>query len=118
MNIAWRIYQWLAEAFPHEFKMAFGDDMMQLGEDSMEDIAKRHGAGGLVRLMADIAIRLPIEYLSEMRQDMRYAIRSLVKSPGFALVGIVSMGIGIGLTTNVYGTRWALLTRTCRRRKR
>ena len=42
---------------------------------------------------------------------MRYASRALIKSPGFALVGVVSMGLGIGLTTNVYGSGWALLTR-------
>ena len=64
-----------------------------------------------IPLIADIALRLPIEYLSEMRQDMRYAARALIKSPGFALVGIISMGLGIGLTTNVYSSRWALLTR-------
>ena len=111
MNFAWRIYRRLAQAFPHEFKLAFGAEMMQLGEDAMAEIAKRHGTAGLIRLVADIAIRLPIEYLSEMHQDMRYASRALLKSPGFALVGIVSMGLGIGLTTNVYSTRWALLTR-------
>jgi len=111
MNFAWQIYRRLAEAFPHEFKLAFGEEMMQLGEDAMGEIAKRHGAGGLIRLIADIAVRLPIEYLSEMRQDMRYAARALIKSPGFALVGIISMGLGIGLTTNVYGSGWALLTR-------
>jgi len=111
MNFALRIYRRLAQAFPHEFKLAFGDEVMQLGEDVVQEIAKRHGAAGLIRLLADIAIRLPIEYLSEMRQDMRYASRALIKSPGFALVGIVSMGLGIGLTTNVYSSRWALLTR-------
>jgi predicted permease len=46
-----------------------------------------------------------------MHRDMRYAWRALIKSPGFALVGIVSMGLGIGLTTNVYSSKWALLTR-------
>ena len=111
MKFARRIYRRLAHAFPHEFKLAYGVEMMQLGEDAMEEIAKRHGAAGLVRLIADIAIRLPIEYLSEMRQDMAYASRALVKSPGFALVGIVSMGLGIGLTTNVYSSGWAKLTR-------
>jgi len=111
MNFAWRIYQRLARAFPHEFKLAYGDEVMQLGEDVVQEIAKRHGVGGLIRFIADIALRLPIEYLSEMRQDMRYASRALVKSPGFALVGIISMGLGIGLTTNVYSSRWALLTR-------
>src|SRR5271169_4472565 len=115
MDFARRVYQrWarrLAEAFPHEFKLAYGDDMMQLGDDVVEDIAKRGGALGLIRFIADIAIRLPIEYLSEMRHDMRYASRALIKSPGFALVGIVSMGFGIGLTTYIYSSGWALLTR-------
>ena len=111
MNFAWRIYRRLAEAFPHEFKLAYGTEVMQLGEDVVEEIAKRHGVAGLIRLIADIAIRVPIEYLSEMRGDMRYAMRALIKSPGFALVGIISMGLGIGLTTNVYSTKWAVLFR-------
>ena len=111
MNLAWRIYRRLAQAFPHEFKLAYGPEMMQLGEDVVEEIAKRHGAAGLIRLIADIAIRVPLEYLSEMRGDMRYAMRALRKSPGFALVGIISMGLGIGLTTNVYSSKWALLFR-------
>jgi predicted permease len=111
MNLAWRIYRRLAQAFPHEFKLAYGTDVLQLGEDVIKEIAKRHGALGLIRLIADIAIRVPLEYLSEMRGDMRYATRALLKSPGFALVGIISMGLGIGLTTNVYSSKWALLFR-------
>lgn len=111
MNIAWRIYRWLARAFPHEFKMAYGADVMQLGEDVVADVAKRHGIAGLVPLIADIAIRVPVEYLNEMRTDMRYAWRALIKSPGFALVGVISMGIGIGLTTNVFNSRWQFIFR-------
>ena len=84
---------------------------MQLGEDVVEEIAKRHGVAGLIRLIADIAIRVPLEYLSEMRGDMRYGWRALLKSPGFALVGIISMGLGIGLTTNVYSSKWEMLFR-------
>ncbi len=111
MNFARRIYRRLAQAFPHEFKLAYGPEVMQLGEDVVEEIAKRHGAAGLIRLIADIAIRVPLEYLSEMRRDMQYALRALIKSPGFALVGIISMGLSIGLTTNVYSSKWALLFR-------
>src|SRR5882724_10809952 len=111
MNFTSRIYRRLAQAFPHEFKLAYGTEVMQLGEDVIEDIAKRDGAAGLIRLIADIAIRVPLEYLSEMRGDMRYALRALIKSPGFALVGIISMGLGIGLTTNVYSSKWAVLFR-------
>src|SRR5580704_7280389 len=111
MNFAWRIYRRLAEAFPHEFKLAYGREVLQLGEDSIKEMARRHGTAGLIRLIADIAIRVPLEYLGEMRGDMRYALRALLKSPGFALVGILSMGLSIGLTTNVYSSKWALLFR-------
>ena len=102
MNIAWPIYRRLAAAFPHEFKLAFGSEMMQAGEDAIAHIAKRHGVLGLVPLIADLLLRLPIEYLNEMRRDLPYAARTLIKSPGYAVVGIVSMGLGIGLTTNLY----------------
>jgi predicted permease len=112
MNIAWPIYRRLAAAFPHEFKLAFGNEMMQAGEDSIAAVAKRYGVVGLARLIADLLLRLPIEYLNEMRRDLPYAARTLMKSPSYAVVGIVSMGLGIGLTTNVYSSGWALLTRT------
>jgi predicted permease len=111
MNLAWRIYRRLAQAFPHEFKMVYGTEVMQAGEDVMQEVAKRQGIAGLIRLIADIAIRVPLEYASEMRRDMRQAMRMLAKSPGFALVGILSMGLGIGLTTNVYSSKWKMVFR-------
>lgn len=111
MNFASRLYQRLAKAFPHEFKLAYGVELLQSGDAAIQDIAGRHGITGLVRLIADISVRVPIEYLSEMRQDMRYALRGLIKSPGFALVGILSMGIGMGLTTNVFNSRWQFIFR-------
>jgi ABC-type lipoprotein release transport system permease subunit len=63
MNFALRLYRALARAFPYEFKMAYGADVIQLGEDIVEDIAKENGFFGLFRLIAHLAIRIPIEYL-------------------------------------------------------
>jgi predicted permease len=102
MKLAWRIYRRLAQAFPHEFKVAYGAELQQLGADVVEEIAKRQGLLGLFRFLADVAIRVPIEYLSEMRIDLRHGWRGLRKSPGFALVGTLSIGLGIGFTTSVY----------------
>jgi len=87
------------------------NEVLQMGEDVMDEIARKHGTAGLFRLFADIVIRVPLEYLSEMRRDMRYAWRAMLKSPGFALTGIISIGIGIGLTTNVYSSKWQTLFR-------
>jgi predicted permease len=110
-KLALRIYQRLAHAFPHEFKLVYGTEVIQLGEDAMEEISKRHGVAGLIRLIADIAVRVPIEYLSEMRRDMAYAVRALIKSPGFALVGIISLGLGMGVTVSVFSTVYAMFFR-------
>src|SRR5208283_3663802 len=57
-------------------------------------------------LVADIALRLLAEYLSEIRRDLRYAVRALIKSPGFALVGIISLGLGMGITTSTFSRMW------------
>ena len=111
MHFALAIYRRLAEAFPHEFKLVYGAELMQAGEDVVDEIARKQGVAGLIRLIADLAVRLPLEYLSEMRRDLRYAWRALIKSPGFALVAILSMGIGIGLTTTVYSGELAVVFR-------
>jgi predicted permease len=110
-TFALRIYQRLADAFPHEFKVVYGDEMMQLGEDVVQEIAKEHGIAGLIRLIADIAIRVPVEYMSEIHRDLRYAARTLIKSPGYALVGILSLGLGMGVTTSIFSTLWAQMFR-------
>ena len=72
-SLAMRIYRRLAWAFPHEFQMVYGADVIQLGEDAMDDIWEQHGFFGLARLLADIAMRLPIEYLSE-RLDKNFSV--------------------------------------------
>jgi hypothetical protein len=111
MSFPWRVYRRLAQAFPHEFKIAFGDEMLLAGEETMRQLARQKGIRGVLLLLSDIAMRLPLEYLAEIRQDTRFAVRALAKSPAFTLVGIVSMGLGIGLTTNIYSSSWSTLMR-------
>lgn len=37
-----------------------------------------------------------------LRQDLRFAFRSFVRRPGFALAAIIILGVGIGATTTIY----------------
>src|SRR5688572_23508882 len=102
VKICISLYRRLARAFPHEFWMIYGQDLERLGEDAAPEIWRRHGVLGLLRFLVDIAIRLPIEYFAEFRQDAIYAARTLASSPGVTAVAILSLTLGMGVCVTFF----------------
>jgi putative ABC transport system permease protein len=44
-------------------------------------------------------------------RDLRHAVRQLVRNPGFALVAVLTMGVGIGATTAIFSAAYSVLLR-------
>src|SRR4051812_18451100 len=49
------------------------------------------------------------EYLAELRQDLAFTARQLVKNPGFSAVAILTLALGIGATTAIFSAVYAVV---------
>jgi predicted permease len=67
--------------------------------------------GGRERFKEECRETLGTHFLSALHHDVRYGLRTLGRSPGFAVVAILTLTIGIGVNTSVFSLIYALAIR-------
>jgi putative ABC transport system permease protein len=67
--------------------------------------------GNVTRAMEDTYAVWHWMALDRLRQDLRYAGRTLLRNPGFAAVAVLTLALAIGMTTAVFSVVNAILLR-------
>ena len=107
-----RWYRALLRLYPQSFRAEYGDEMTAIFADRRR---AARGWGDLLALwsgaLRDAAVNAPVIHADLLRQDVRTAIRTLRRAPGFTVAAVLIAALGIGATTVTFGVADHVLVR-------
>lgn len=101
----------LAEEFQYHLDMKT-EELIAAGTppDKARQAAMR-AMGGLEQRKEECRDARKTQWIDELRQDVRYSLRILTKNPGFTIVAVLMLALGIGANTAIVSTIDALVFR-------
>lgn len=95
-------YRALLHLYPKSFRAEYGDEMTAV---FARELRSASGGGAfmfLVRTFFDTLINAAAVHGDITQQDLKYALRSLGRTPGFTVTAILVAALGIGATTATF----------------
>jgi putative ABC transport system permease protein len=98
-----RLYRALLHLYPAGFRAEYEDELCAVFEDRRRDASNLLAVITLwLAVLLDTLISAAQVQWDVLRQDLGYALRTLARSPGFALTAILVTAIGIGANTAAF----------------
>ena len=104
-------YRLLLRLYPKSFRAEYGAEMMKDFTRDWDGASGAAKAWWLMRATGDTLANAMRVHGDITRQDLRYAIRSLRRTPGFTITAILVAAIGIGATTATFSVADHVLLR-------
>jgi len=106
ITLSLRFYRLLLLAYPAPFRHEFAGEMLSAFRSRCVEEASAGGWLNLVPLwfsaFFDTAITAPQEHYFMLKDDLRFAGRTLLKSRGFTAAAVTCLALGIGASTAIF----------------
>src|SRR5262245_39512949 len=106
MNLGQRVFRMLLRLLPGEFRGDFGDAMLS------DAAASARGGMFWWRECAGLVAAIGRENLDALRVDMKYAFRTMRRTPGFTLTAIAMLALGTGVNAAMFSVVDAVMIRS------
>ena len=98
-----RTYRALLHLFPGSFRHEYGDEMSAVFARELRASTGVVARCALwIRTIADVLVNAIRVHADILQQDLKYATRSLRRTPGFTITAILVAALGIGATTATF----------------
>jgi predicted permease len=96
-------YRLLLHLYPSSYRAEYGDEMCAIFAQERRRTSGLAGKCGLwLATFIEVFSNAAVVHWEIARRDLRYSIRSLLRSPGFAITALLLVTIGIGANAAIF----------------